>query len=38
VLIRQEILLGVVGGIFAVEALSVVIQVAWFKLTGTACS
>ena len=34
VLIRQEILLGVVGGIFALEALSVVIQVAWFKLTG----
>ena len=34
VLIRQEILLGVVGGIFAVEALSVVIQVIWFKLTG----
>jgi phospho-N-acetylmuramoyl-pentapeptide-transferase len=34
VLIRQEILLGVVGGIFAVEALSVVIQVLWFKLTG----
>jgi len=34
VLIRQEILLGVVGGIFAVETLSVAIQVAWFKLTG----
>jgi phospho-N-acetylmuramoyl-pentapeptide-transferase len=34
VLIRQEILLGVVGGIFALEALSVVIQVMWFKLTG----
>jgi phospho-N-acetylmuramoyl-pentapeptide-transferase len=34
VLIRQEILLGVVGGIFAVEALSVVIQVLWFKMTG----
>jgi len=34
VLIRQEILLGVVGGIFALEALSVVIQVLWFKLTG----
>ena len=34
VLIRQEILLGVVGGIFAVEALSVVIQVLWFKATG----
>lgn len=34
VLIRQEILLMVVGGIFVVEALSVMIQVAWFKLTG----
>jgi len=34
VVIRQEILLGVVGGIFAVETLSVAIQVLWFKLTG----
>ncbi len=34
VVIRQEILLGVVGGIFVVETLSVMIQVAWFKLTG----
>jgi len=34
VLIRQEILLAVVGGIFVVEALSVIIQVAWFKRTG----
>ena len=34
VLIRQEILLAVVGGIFVVETLSVIIQVAWFKLTG----
>jgi phospho-N-acetylmuramoyl-pentapeptide-transferase len=34
VLIRQEILLAVVGGIFVVETLSVMIQVAWFKLTG----
>jgi phospho-N-acetylmuramoyl-pentapeptide-transferase len=34
VVIRQEILLGVVGGIFAVETLSVAIQVVWFKLTG----
>ena len=36
VLIRQEILLAVVGGIFVVEALSVIIQVASFKLTGPA--
>jgi phospho-N-acetylmuramoyl-pentapeptide-transferase len=34
VLIRQEVLLAVVGGVFVVEALSVMIQVAWFKLTG----
>jgi phospho-N-acetylmuramoyl-pentapeptide-transferase len=34
VLIRQEILLAVVGGIFLVETLSVMIQVASFKLTG----
>ena len=34
VLIRQEILLAVVGGIFVIEAASVVIQVASFKLTG----
>ena len=34
VLVRQEILLAVVGGIFVVEALSVIIQVASFKLRG----
>jgi len=34
VLIRQEILLALVGGIFVVEALSVIIQVTSFKLTG----
>ena len=34
VVIRQEILLGLVGGIFVIEALSVMIQVSWFKLTG----
>ena len=34
VLIRQEFLLAVVGGVFVVETLSVVIQVFWFKLTG----
>ena len=34
VLIRQEILLAVVGGIFVIETLSVVIQVISFKLTG----
>ena len=34
VLVRQEILLGVVGGIFMLEMLSVMVQVASFKLTG----
>ena len=34
VLIRQEILLAVVGGIFVVETLSVAIQVGYFKMTG----
>jgi phospho-N-acetylmuramoyl-pentapeptide-transferase len=34
VLIRQEILLGVVGGIFVIETLSVMIQVTSFRLTG----
>jgi phospho-N-acetylmuramoyl-pentapeptide-transferase len=34
VLIRQEVLLAVVGGIFVLEAASVVIQVGWFKMTG----
>ena len=34
VLIRQEILLAVVGGVFVVETLSVIIQVTAFKLTG----
>jgi phospho-N-acetylmuramoyl-pentapeptide-transferase len=34
VLIRQEILLAVVGGIFVIEALSVIIQVASFKMRG----
>jgi phospho-N-acetylmuramoyl-pentapeptide-transferase len=31
---RQEIVLGVIGGLFVAETLSVVIQVAWFKRTG----
>ncbi|MCR9248029.1 MAG: phospho-N-acetylmuramoyl-pentapeptide-transferase [bacterium] len=32
---RTEIVLLVVGGVFVVEALSVVIQVGWFKFTGS---
>ena len=34
ILIKQELLLVIVGGVFVLEALSVVIQVAWFKMTG----
>ncbi len=34
VLIRQEILLALVGGVFVIETLSVIIQVVAFKLTG----
>ena len=34
ILIKQELLFGIVGGVFVIEALSVVIQVAAFKLTG----
>ncbi len=33
-LIKQELLLPLVGGLFVIEALSVIIQVASFKLTG----
>ena len=33
VLIKKEMLLFIVGGIFVVEALSVVLQVIWYKLT-----
>ena len=33
VITRQEILLGIMGGVFVAEALSVMIQVAWFKYT-----
>ncbi len=33
VIVRQEIVLAIMGGIFVVEALSVMAQVAWFKYT-----
>ena len=33
VITRQEIVLGIMGGIFVAEALSVMIQVTWFKYT-----
>lgn len=39
--IRQELLLLVIGGVFVVETLSVILQVGWFRLTGKrliACS
>jgi phospho-N-acetylmuramoyl-pentapeptide-transferase len=34
ILIKQELLLVIIGGVFVIEAASVVIQVASFKLTG----
>jgi phospho-N-acetylmuramoyl-pentapeptide-transferase len=34
VMTKQEVLLAIVGGLFVLEALSVIIQVASFKLTG----
>ncbi|MDD5697180.1 MAG: phospho-N-acetylmuramoyl-pentapeptide-transferase [Victivallaceae bacterium] len=34
VLVRQELLLAVVGGVFVLEAVSVIVQVASFRLTG----
>ena len=33
VIVRQEIVLAIMGGIFVVEALSVMLQVIWFKYT-----
>lgn len=33
VIVRQEILLAIMGGIFVLEALSVMLQVSWFKYT-----
>lgn len=33
VIVRQEIVLAIMGGIFVVEALSVMAQVTWFKFT-----
>ena len=33
VITRQEIVLGIMGGIFVAEALSVMLQVSWFKFT-----
>jgi phospho-N-acetylmuramoyl-pentapeptide-transferase len=33
IIIKQEILLAIVGGIFVMEALSVILQVGYFKMT-----
>ena len=33
IIVRQEIVLAIMGGIFVVEALSVMLQVSWFKYT-----
>jgi phospho-N-acetylmuramoyl-pentapeptide-transferase len=33
-LIKQEFLLAIVGGVFVLEAMSVIVQVGSFKLTG----
>ena len=33
VIVRQEIVLAIMGGVFVVEALSVMLQVTWFKYT-----
>src|SRR5260370_15757399 len=34
ILVKQELLMPIVGGVFVLEALSVIIQVVSFKLTG----
>ncbi|MBU4530003.1 MAG: phospho-N-acetylmuramoyl-pentapeptide-transferase [Hoeflea sp.] len=31
---KHEIVMAIIGGLFVMEALSVIIQVAWFKMTG----
>jgi len=33
IILKQEILLMVIGGVFVLEALSVIIQVVWFKIS-----
>ena len=34
VVAHHEIVLGIIGGLFVVEALSVIVQVVWYKRTG----
>ena len=36
VIVRQEIVLFIMGGVFVAETLSVIIQVTWFKYTKSA--
>jgi phospho-N-acetylmuramoyl-pentapeptide-transferase len=31
---KHEIVMGIIGGLFVMEAMSVIIQVGWFKMTG----
>ena len=31
---KHEIVLAIIGGLFVLETVSVIVQVAWFKLTG----
>ena len=34
VIVKQEVLLAIVGGVFVLETVSVMIQVFWYKKTG----
>ena len=34
IIVKQEILLAIVGGVFVMESISVMLQVFWFKRTG----
>ena len=34
VVVRQEVVLAIMGGVFVLETLSVIMQVGYFKLTG----
>ena len=34
VMLKQEILLAVAGGVFVLESVSVMIQVGWFRISG----
>ena len=34
VAVKHEIVMGIIGGLFVIEAMSVIIQVGYFKITG----